>query len=119
MKVHDFEFHDYLDADCYLGEKASRKVCNNTYLRRVNDNDIALTLHGHVIVLWPCAPPAGGHRVVILHSCGYRTPTTKQRINRCLPEGDWVVQKNFEWFLFDGDVGTLQPFVDGVEVCTY
>lgn len=53
-------------------------------------------------------------RRMILSSCGWRTNTTKSRINAILSglnfSGGRVYQEDFEWYLGDRD------FVDGVEV---
>lgn len=59
-----------------------------------------------------------------LDSHGYRTPTTKQRINRYLPSGYRVVQRDHEWHLqtYDPDGSTDQqdkshePFEDGMTI---
>jgi hypothetical protein len=36
---------------------------------------------------------------IILNSGGYHTVTTKRRINQYLPEGWWLWQKDFVWYV--------------------
>lgn len=53
-----------------------RKIANNTYLERLVDNSIAVRLHAtDVVVIFP-------DDVVVLNSGGWRTKTTKDRLNR-------------------------------------
>lgn len=49
-----------------------------------------------------------------ISSCGYRTRTTKERINRYLPRGYYVRQRDFEWVLETPD-GERQ-FADGMVI---
>lgn len=49
-----------------------------------------------------------------LSSCGYRTATTKERINRHLPSGYFVRQRDFEWYLEMGNYTV--DFEDGMVV---
>lgn len=50
-----------------------------------------------------------------LDSHGYRTMTTKERINRHLPRGWKVIQRDFEWFLTTPD-GERREFADGMTI---
>lgn len=50
----------------------------------------------------------------ILNTGGYETKTTKRRINRYLPSGYKLYQKDFTWYL-DTPEGT-QEFFDKMEV---
>lgn len=49
-----------------------------------------------------------------LSSCGYQTSTTKERINRYLPRGYRVVQRDFVWYL-ETPEGT-EEFEDGMTI---
>ena len=59
-----------------------------------------------------------------LSSGGYRTSTTKERINRYLPSGYSVRQEDFEWYLVSWDPEadfsdrerSREPFTDGMIV---
>jgi hypothetical protein len=80
-----------------------RKVGNNTYAYIEHDGSVSIELHGtKVVVFYP-------NGLVKLNSGGYRTSTTKKRINQYSPVS--VYQKNFEWFLRDHT-----PFEDNVLV---
>lgn len=79
--------------------RQSRKIANNTYAEIEHDDSVSISLHGTTVVKFF---PNG---LVQLNSGGYRTHTTKERINRYSPVG--VYQKNWEWFLSDGT-----PFED-------
>ena len=93
-----------------LGDRDRLVVCNNTTLTRYDpQGSITVRLHGHPIIV---AEPNGE---VTLSSCGYRTVTTKDRLNRFLPYGVRVWQENFRWYLhiYGQDV---QEFEDGITV---
>lgn len=79
--------------------RGSRKIGNNTYAYIELDGTVAIELHGTKVVRFF---PNG---LVQLNSGGWRTSTTKDRINKYSPVR--VYQKNFEWFLSDGT-----PFED-------
>lgn len=52
---------------------------------------------------------------IILSSGGYRTVTTKTRINQFLPENLKVYQKNGNWLISDErNFGDILAFVDGI-----
>jgi len=48
-----------------------------------------------------------------LNSHGYRTKTTKERINRYIPSGFRVYQEDFTWYVSKPD-GKVQEFKDGM-----
>ena len=79
--------------------RKERKIGNNTYAYIEYDGSVSIALHGTVVVRFF---PNG---MVRLHSGGWRTSTTKNRINQYSPVG--VYQKKGEWFLRDGT-----PFED-------
>jgi len=96
-----------------------RKIAGETYLLRfpfgtngaetIKDSEIALHYYNTDIVLYN---PDGS---LSLNSGGYRTVTTKQRINWALPQGWYLYQKDWEWFITQPD-GTDIPFLDGMTV---
>ncbi len=50
-----------------------------------------------------------------LYTCGWKTPTTKSRLNAILSEhgnGARIFQSNFEWFVVDN--GQKVPFTEGM-----
>lgn len=81
-----------------LGNRQRRKVGNNTYLER-RDNGVALRLHATDIVL----ETTDGWTVT---SGGWRTPTTKDRLNAYLPTR--IYQERGIWYWHGG-----RPFSDG------
>ncbi len=122
MNVQDFECRSYKRARGLLGGKLRRAVCNNTsvvyYRIAVNTSvdqtpSIGVLLHGHMIV----RHYQNGRTV--LDSCGHRTSTIKDRINRCLPDGWKVKSVKDKWRLFnyhDIELGDMLEFVDGMTV---
>jgi hypothetical protein len=77
------------------GRGGRRKLANNTYLQYEGDEKGAyvIRLHGHPIMKFY----EDGR--IYLGDCGWRTYTTKERINRFLPRGWSLYQRNWEWFL--------------------
>lgn len=70
----------YDDVDQQLGKRDSRKLRNNTYLKR-KANCIAIEYHGSAIVAWY---PNGETNFSVW---GFNTVTTRERINTYLPYG--------------------------------
>lgn len=93
---------DFASAEALLGGKPSRPLLNNTRLVRVDADTIAVALHGTFVVTY--------HRSgrVTVDSGGWRTVTTKDRINRFAPVH--VQQRRGEWYVGDG------AFRDGMQV---
>lgn len=79
--------------------RKERKIGNNTYAYIEYDGSVSIALHGTVVVR------LFENGLVQLNSGGWRTHTTKKRINQYSPVN--VYQKNYEWFLRDGT-----PFED-------
>jgi hypothetical protein len=83
--------------------RGERKVGNNTYAYILLDGSVAIELHGtKVVIIHP-------DDSVTLNSGGYRTSTTKKRINQYSPMK--VYQKNYTWYLDNG-----AEFEDGIIV---
>jgi len=49
----------------------------------------------------------------MLDSCGYKTKTTKERINRYIPSGFKVYQEDFEWYIQKPN-GKVDKFKDNM-----
>lgn len=74
--------------------RGQRKIGNNTYAYIQADGSVAIELHGtNVVTFYP-------NGLVKLNSGGWRTSTTKDRINKYSPVR--VYQKDFQWYLNDG-----------------
>ena len=71
------------DAQEVLGKRDSRKVANNTYLKRTGEDEISLLLHSTYIVRWTRGVGC------LLNSGGWKTYTTKERMNRFSPFSVW------------------------------
>ena len=83
--------------------------CRNTEVEQIHYGiahtpayyrEIEIRLHGHVIgVVEP------GMMRIRLYDCGYRTATTKSRLNallRAFVPGEGIYQQDFEWRASDG-----------------
>jgi len=90
----------YTSAAAYLGKKTDRPAANNTRVQTRDGGKIAVRLHSTDIVTWS---PDGS---AVLNSGGWRTPTTKSRINDATPAR--LYQKGGVWYHGDG-----HPFADG------
>ena len=107
---------NYTEADAFLRGKDERKIAHNTWVKDWNRGSshpdtpdcIAVVYHKTAIILFI----KDGRTE--LWAMKYRTATTKQRINECLPSGYYLYQQNREWFLStpDGEV----EFNDGMTV---
>lgn len=95
----------YQEVAAKLGSRMSRKVGNNTYLMRIDDDTIALKLHYTNVVTYKAD---GCFR---LNSGGWRTVTTKERMNRWTPSGFSIYQKKWNWYITTPE-GTF-PYEDG------
>lgn len=89
---------EYIDAKNILdnkrgGDKNSKKIANNTYLKRYDDGTIAVRLHQTDIIQYK---PNGD---IILNSGGWRTVTTKARMNEYLPRPYGVLQEKGVWYV--------------------
>jgi len=97
----------YKTLDAYLATKDSRPAPgrkNNTRAIRRDEKSIAIQLHATDILIFHSSG------AITLNSGGWRTSTTKSRINEYLPSGYQVNQKAGEWYI-NGDV-----YADGMQV---
>ena len=110
-----------------LGGRKSRKVANNTYLKRLENDDVVLRLHETDILT---AKPNGS---VVVNTGSWRTVTTKARLNDWIKDGLGIYQNRGVWYwtkrdpnnwghavFSDGDVigprGALKASADDEEV---
>jgi len=86
----------YAEIDAYLGSRRARTIAHNTTAERA-DEHIIVRLHGNEIArLCP--------RSVSVSDAGWRTPTTKDRLNRILaPYGARIAQCDWTWSLRRGE----------------
>lgn len=92
--------------------RESRKVANNTYLHRGYNSDayFAVVLHGTTVVR------VNADGTYTLNSGGYRTVTTKERINCFSPA--CLFQKDWAWYVRCDPTRWQDrvPFRDGMRV---
>jgi hypothetical protein len=88
---------NYIDAVKMVKGKSSagrRKIGNNTYATIQPDGSVTIRLHStDVVTIYP-------DDAVKVNSGGWRTSTTKDRINKYSPVG--VYQRNHQWYFDDG-----------------
>ena len=96
----------YADALALLGTRDHRKIGHNTTLERFPDGTLGVRFHATVVVRFH----ADG--TMTLDARGYRTSTTKERMNRYLPEGWRIYQKAGTWRI-SGPHGGSENYRDG------
>ena len=89
--------------------KMTRRVGNNTTATIREDNTVAIRLHTTNVVV------IGNDGTVTLNSGGWKTATTKQRMNQYL-NNHTVFQKRGEWFVWNRVDDTTEEFFDGIKL---
>jgi hypothetical protein len=92
----------YKEAVNLLGQRESKKIGNNTYLKKLEGGNIGVKLHDTFVVTYT------PNNSVILNSGGWKTVTTKARINEYTDVR--LSQKNSLWTIGG------HMFTDGMEV---
>jgi hypothetical protein len=87
-----------------MAQSRKRKLGNNTYLNPRDDGTIAVKYHETDVVIFH---PDGS---VVLDSGGWKTSTTKERLNAFSPAHVW--QRNGIWYVKYGK--ETVPFADGM-----
>lgn len=104
----------YQEAQERLGGRDSRKLENNTYLKRRADGTLAVMLHATDVVTYH---PDGR---IVLDSGGWRTVTTKDRLNKYAPLHLWA--RNGQWLVgyYTGDwketINQADIYQDGMTI---
>jgi hypothetical protein len=101
---------DYKSLKSWLsnGRGSSKMIANNTIATLINDK-IEIALHGTVI----CTIESDK---IMLSSGGWKTLTTKERINSFLPYPFRVYQEKNTWYLWDYKTKNKYLFEDGIEI---
>ncbi len=117
----NMQFKNYDDVEDMLTSRGQRKIGNNTYLRRrdgITSHRIGLQYHNTDVVTFT---PDG----LTLTSGGWRTVTTKERINWALSslgvrlfthQGTWYLEKGFNWDTRKATLEQTPVFYDGIRV---
>ena len=91
-----------------------KPIANNTRLHSCLDGSFEIKLHGHpIITIHP------NH--ITLDSCGYKTMTTKARMNAFTDVGIYVIQRNYNWYvtplpIIETEWAEEVPFYDGIKL---
>lgn len=85
----------YESAKEKLGNRESRKLENNTYLVK-DGNHVAVKLHATNVITFR------DDGQIVVDSGGYATVTTKDRINKYLPDPWRMYQEKSTWYLTKG-----------------
>ena len=97
---------NYTEAKDILKNRESKKLCNNTYLRK-REKGIAVQLHQTDIILFK------ENGDTVLDTGGWKTVTTKDRLNRYL-DGFQVWQEKRIWYL--SGIEKTYTFADGMTI---
>jgi hypothetical protein len=104
----------YEQAKRYLGNKKERPYAHNTRILmdslNMGHNVITVTYHGNAIVdMFPDGTTS-------YNSCGWKTLTTKERINWFLPEGFTLWQEKSVWYIGKHWGEKRYTFADGLAI---
>lgn len=108
---------DYESADKFLGKKQDRPFAHNTRIARCDEPSCIVGLyHGSAVsIFYPDRTEYS--------SCGWKTPTTKERLNWFLPKGFSVYQSKSIWHLvfrnegeYNADQSNSWVFQDGLTI---
>ena len=102
---------NFMDALDILNGKSQVKIGHNTYMRIEHNEGLAeikIRLHDTDVVTFT------EDFNIILDDGGWQTVTTKERINRYLPSGWKLYQKDYQWFI-DAD-GDTHKYYEGISL---
>ena len=101
---------NFNQAETFLSKKATRTVKGKraTQVVRLSADEIALYYHATPVVTWK------RNGDVVLRTNGFRTLTTKRRINDAAPCQVW--QHKFEWFVGQSSQVPVRAFEEGMVV---
>lgn len=95
----------YAEVEDILGTRGRRRMRGRaTYLERFCRHSIVLKYHGNIIMRWY------RRGEVQLWSRGYRTISTKRRLNEYAPAGFYIYQRQFVWYYAGGE----RTFTEGM-----
>ena len=103
------DVRSYGEAQDYLQGEDSKEIGHNTWVHRT-DEFIGIMLQSTYVVRYY---PDGK---ATLHTGGWSTVTTKQRINCFIPHPYCLYQRNWNWYLWDRDTDKTIGFREGMEV---
>lgn len=100
---------NYFQAETFLGKANSKRIhgIRSTKIERLSDTEIALIYHQTRVVIFHY------NGDITLNSDGYRTKTTKDRMNSVISYP--IYQKNYRWFVSTPENPSL-PYYDGMVI---
>lgn len=100
----------FAEFDHLLGDKQAKTIGHNTVVSRQGE-DIGVTLHSTTVITYH------PNDTITLNSGGWRTVTTKDRINQLLPMPLGVYSESGVWTLSrrGNNPGTVSEFYDGMK----
>lgn len=108
----------YDDAVRFLGNKSDRLAGHNTRVIRRDDGVIYVRYHESPVVEFYPRELVDSGPVTVLNACGWRTYTTKERLNAFCPEGFYVYQERGNWYLAKHGKRSY-VFQDGITIDRY
>lgn len=100
-----------------LDGKPGRTIANNTTILNTSGT-VSVYLHGHYIAQFYVDDD--GIEKVFVTDGGWKSATTKQRLNQLLWYTDWAItQANFVWYARNVNTGDMVPFSDFGAVPVY
>lgn len=122
---HNLWWNSFSDAESHMlrheNKNNSLKIMHNTKATRYG-NTVEVMLHWTNIYQIEKRHDKGNefpHSVITLNSGGYRTVTTKDRINRFLPSEFRLIQRNWNWIIQQKEDGIFRDrelFYDGIQI---
>jgi len=98
----------YREAKAFLGNRNSRDIRGKrSTCIEYSGNDIVMVYHRTAVVTFR---PNGD---MILNDGGWRSVTTKARINDALKGHAHIFQQKFTWYLSEYNGARVRPFVNG------
>jgi len=98
--------YNYETANEILKNRDKKKIAHQTWLKRIDENEIAVVYHSTPVVRY------FKDGEIRIHDGGWATVTTKRRINDFQKIG-YLYQQNFEWF-FHYIPGATVKFENGM-----
>ena len=105
-KAYDFDGWDDI-----LGTRTTRKVENNTYVERLNADTISIKLHNTYIMEYR------RDGSIIVRDGGYRTVTTRNRIDYFLERPWSLYQRKGYWYMTGRQAGSCL-YQSGMDIKT-
>jgi hypothetical protein len=101
----------YQSAISQMNGRTQKKLDNNTYGRLNPDHPEVMIVKLHNTDILTITPE---HIVITVD--GWQTPTTKDRVNKFMPAGYHIVQKNGAWMLYNYTTQEEFAYVEGMRI---